>query len=59
MAILAISENQGVKSLIFDKDNLLHLCGPKFQNKVSKKQIVLSSDFSVSIIKSNTKNALF
>ena len=30
MTILAVSENQGVKTSIFDKNNFLHFCGPKF-----------------------------
>ena len=38
MTIAAISENQGVKTLIFDNDNFLHFFGPKFQNNVSKKK---------------------
>ena len=52
MTILAVSENQAVKTSIFDKNNFLHFCGPKFQNNVfeKKQQIVLSLDFSVSIV---------
>ena len=59
MAILAVSENQGVKTSIFDKNDLLHFFGPKFPTMFSKKkhQIVLSSDFSISIICSNIKNS--
>ena len=60
MTIFAVSENQGVKTLIFGKNNFLHFCGPKFQNNVFEKKtrkIVLSLDFSVSIICSNTKNS--
>ena len=56
MTILAISESQGVKTSIFDKNNFLHFCGPKFQNNVFWKEILLRLDFSVSIICSNTKN---
>ena len=29
MTILAISENQWVKTSIFDKNNFLHFCGPR------------------------------
>ena len=58
MAILAVSENQGVKTSIFDKNDFLHFCGPKFPTFSKKKQqIVLSLDFSVSIIWSNTKKS--
>ena len=47
MTSLAISENQWVKNSIFDKNNFLHFCGPKFQNNVfeKKQHIVLSLDF--------------
>ena len=38
MTILAISENQGLKTSIFDKNNFLHFCGPKFQNNVFEKE---------------------
>ena len=60
MTILAVSENQGVKTSIFDKNNsrsaILWAEIPEqcFQKK--KQQIVFSLDFSVSIICSNTKN---
>ena len=59
MTILAVSENQGVKTSIFDKNDFLHFCGSKFPTMLSKKkqQIVLSLDFSVSMICSNTKNS--
>ena len=60
MNIIAISENQGVKTSIFDKNNFLHFCGRKFARTMfskKKQQIVLSLDFSVSIICSNTKNS--
>ena len=61
MTILAISENQGVKTSIFDKNNFLHFCGPKSRTMFSKnkQQIVLSLDFSVSIICSDTNNHNF
>ena len=45
MTILTISENQGVKSLIFDKDNFLHLCGPKFQNNIFEKETANCTQF--------------
>ena len=59
MTILAVSENQGVKTSIFDENDFLHFCGPKFPTMFSKKkqQIVLSLDFLVSIICSNTINS--
>ena len=59
MTILAVSENQEVKTSIFDKNDFLHFCGLKFLTMFSKKkhQIVLSLDFSVSIICSNIKNS--
>ena len=58
MTILAVSENQGVKTSIFDKNDFLRFCGPKFPTFSKKKQqIVLSLEFSVSIICSNTKNS--
>ena len=59
MTILAISENQEVKTSIFDKNNFLHFCGLKFQNNVfeKKQQILLSLDFSVNIICRDTKNS--
>ena len=38
MAILAVSENQGVKTSIFDKNDFLHFCGPKFPTMFSKKK---------------------
>ena len=59
MTILAISENQGVKTSIFDKNNFLHFCGLKFQNNVFKKETanLLSLDFSVNIICGDTKNS--
>ena len=58
MTILAVSENQGVRTSIFDKNDFLHFCGPKFPTFSKKKQqIVLGLDFSVSIIYSDTKNS--
>ena len=56
MTILAISENQGSKLQFL---TIIHFCGPKFQNNVfeKKQQIVLTSDFSVSIICSNTNSS--
>ena len=59
MTILAVSENQGVKTSIFDKNDFLHFCGPKLPTMFSKKkhEIVLSLDFSVSIICSNIKKS--
>ena len=58
MTISAVSENQGVKTSIFDKNDFLHFCGPKFPTFWKKKQqIVLSLDFSVGIICSNIKNS--
>ena len=58
MTILAVSENQGVKTSIFVKNDFLHFYRPKFPTFSKKKQqIVLSLDFSVSIICSNTKNS--
>ena len=45
MTILAISENQGVKTSIFDKNNVLHFCGPKLQNNVFKKNAANCTQF--------------
>ena len=44
-----MSENQGGQTSIFDKDNFLHFCGPKFQNNVfeKKQQIVFSLDHTM------------
>ena len=38
MTFLAVSENQGVKTSIFDKNDFLHFCEPKFQNSVFEKE---------------------
>ena len=59
MTILAVSGNRGVKTSIFDKNDFQHFCGPKFSTMFSKKkrQIVLSLDFSVSIICNNIENS--
>ena len=59
MTILAISENQGVKSSIFDKTTFYISVDQHSRTMFSKKkqQIVLSLDFSVSIINNNTKNS--
>ena len=45
MTILAISENQGVKTSIFDQDNFLHFCGPKFQNNVFETETANCAQF--------------
>ena len=45
MTILAISENQGVKTSIFDKNNFLHFCGLKFQNNVFGKETANFTQF--------------
>ena len=59
MTILAVSENQGVKTSNFDKNDFPHFCEPNSITMFWKKklQIVLSLDFSVRIICSNTKNS--
>ena len=50
MTILAVSENQGVKTSIFDKNGFLHFCGPKFPTFSKKKQqIVLSLDSQLAL----------
>ena len=45
MTILVISENQGVKTSIFDKNNFLYFCGPKFQNNVFDKETANCTQF--------------
>ena len=63
MTILAISENQG-QNFNFWQKQLSTFLVPMGQNSRTlfsekKQQIVLSSDFSVSIICGNTKNSYF
>ena len=55
MTILAISEAQGVKNSIFDKNNFLHFCGPKFQNNVFEKETAKCTQFRFFFICINTK----
>ena len=57
MIILANSENQGVKTSIFDKKTFYISVGQNSRTMFSKKKqkIVLSLDFSVNIICSDTK----
>ena len=38
MTILAVSENQGIKTSIFDKNDFLYFCEPKFDSNVSEKE---------------------
>ena len=45
MTILAISESQGSQTSIFDKDNFLHVCGPKFQNNVFENETANCTQF--------------
>ena len=45
MTILAISENQEVKTSIFDKNNFLHFCGLKFQNNVLENETANFTQF--------------
>ena len=45
MTILAISENQGVKTSIFDKNNFLHFCEPKIQNNIFEKETANCTQF--------------
>ena len=61
MSILAISENQGQNFNFWQKQLSPFLVGQNPRTLFSKKkqQIVLSLDFSVSIICGNTKNSYF
>ena len=45
MNILAISENQGVKTSIFYKNNFPDFCGPKFQDNVFEKETANCTQF--------------
>ena len=61
MTILAISENQGQNFNFWQEQLSTFLVGQNSRTLFSKKkqQIVLSLDFSVSIICGNTKNSYF
>ena len=50
MTILAVSENQGVNTSIFDKNDFLHLCGPKFQNNFLEKETTICTQFRFLIL---------
>ena len=45
MTILAIPENQGVKTSIFDKNNFLHFCGLNFKNNIFEKETANFTQF--------------
>ena len=45
MTILAVSENQGVKTSIFDKNDFLHFREPKFHNNVFEEETAKCTQF--------------